>query len=676
LFILVAGAASAQTMSVEVNGKVSFNSISTGTFSGAQVGDPVKMTFQVATPGISFDPGHYSIYLIDAATFALDVNGETDTLNPQFETYYEVMNDYPVSDGTFIFLGHMMTSGVLGYEIHQSDGTMFDTDDIIQLAGTYPSDPTWEDTPWYIAGSYGEIWFSIDDFKIAEDTSATFTVIAEGWATTVVDITPDGSWAAGIDYGRAFRYSSGTGVEYLTPEEWQWTHTVGISDDGTQLASSVEYGDRVFGPARWTEGLGWEFLDTLYPDPPYQGGNDWSYGSGYDISGDGSVVCGLAWHPNYRASGFSWTADGGIVDLGRPDEEHNARATAISSDGATIVGFWEHLTWGHWRPVRWVNNGPADLFLGEETWGEAYGASSDGSLIVGQVGFLDDPGYGYALAYLYSESEGYTNIGLLPWQDPVFCQSMATDVSDNGIVVGWSGETGPWGVLEPFVWTREDGIMLAADYLAAHGVVVPSNYQIATVVAISADGTTLGGQAINLDTYYTAAWVATIAPATPTCHDGTVNLGASPSPSSVLSVNGSFGGSQHVVTVGVGESFHVEMESAPGGPVPAPFALYAWLGEPDETTESLQPKNLGTMCFATPWTGGTPALKRVWNNIGHEGKLGTPSYPSTPAPSMVFEKASGTTNPMSVTFQGFLMDNASASSQLASVTNAVILRIQ
>ena len=338
---------------------------------------------------------------------------------------------------------------------------------------------------------------------------ATFTVVAEGWATGVSDLTPHGEFAAGIDYGKAFRWSEATGLEYLTPEEWQWTHTVGISDDGTQVASSVEYGDRVFGPARWTEGMGWENLDTLYPDPPYHGGSDWSFGSGYDISGDGSIVCGLAWHPGYRASGFQWTETDGIMAMDRP-LDRSSRASAISGDGSTIVGFFEHEQYGQRRPVRWANGDPtADLFLGAETWGEANGVSSDGSVIVGDVGFMDDPSYIMSLAFTYSDEEGFRNIGIFPWQDPWWDRSSATAVSDNGIVVGWTGDMGPWGVLVPFVWTECGGLQRATDYLTDMGVVIPDNIEILTVQTISADGRTMGGQAINWDTWFTAGWVAT-----------------------------------------------------------------------------------------------------------------------------------------------------------------------
>jgi uncharacterized membrane protein len=344
----------------------------------------------------------------------------------------------------------------------------------------------------------------------------TFQVIVESSSTTVFDLTPDGTWAAGTDNGQAYRWSEATGLELLSPSEWQWTHTAGISDDGTMMASSVEYGSsdpRVFGPALWTEGSGWTPLDNLYPDPPYDGGGDLSFGSGYDISGDGSTICGLAWHPNYRASGFTWTDDGGIVDLGRPSPDFgSSRASKISADGSTVVGFWEHEVNGSRRPVRWVDGGAEDLFLGADTWGESMGVSSDGSVVVGQVGFEDDPGYGWAIAFVYSDDDGYTDLGIMEGHNPWDGGSNATGVSDNGIVVGYSGNPGPWGVIEPFVWTEADGMMRVTEYLALNEVEIPANIEIYFCNAISADGTTIGGQGLNTDTWSYVAWVARVEP--------------------------------------------------------------------------------------------------------------------------------------------------------------------
>jgi hypothetical protein len=52
----------------------------------------------------------------------------------------------------------------------------------------------------------------------------------------------------------------------------------------------------------------------------------------------------------------------------------------------------------------------------------------------------------------------------------------------------------------------------ASDYLAASGVNVPSNYLIDAVTCISADGTVLGGQAIDTNSFGYVAWVAVIQP--------------------------------------------------------------------------------------------------------------------------------------------------------------------
>jgi hypothetical protein len=43
---------------------------------------------------------------------------------------------------------------------------------------------------------------------------------------------------------------------------------------------------------------------------------------------------------------------------------------------------------------------------------------------------------------------------------------------------------------------------------------------------------------------------------------------------------------------------------------------------------------------------------------------------------IVFSKASGLSNPMTVTFQGIILDACSAAEKPASVTNAVMLEVQ
>jgi hypothetical protein len=53
-------------------------------------------------------------------------------------------------------------------------------------------------------------------------------------------------------------------------------------------------------------------------------------------------------------------------------------------------------------------------------------------------------------------------------------------------------------------------MMFVNDYLAGHGVTVPDEWYITSVTAITADGKTIGGQAINVNRVAFAGWIATV----------------------------------------------------------------------------------------------------------------------------------------------------------------------
>ena len=161
------------------------------------------------------------------------------------------------------------------------------------------------------------------------------------------------------------------------------------------------------------------------------------------------------------------------------------------------------------------------------------------------------------------------------------------------------------------------------------------------------------------------------------CRPGTVNLGAESTPADVLLVNGNAGdGFERAVTVAVGDPIEVSM-MAPPSLASAPFALYLWRNRiPVGETVAPQPHGIGTMCLGTFITG-LPEFEpdKIWNNAGREHLLGTPDFPSTPAPSVV-GSVNGIPFPLTVTLQGFIKDLASAGTKPASVTNAIILRIE
>ena len=72
-----------------------------------------------------------------------------------------------------------------------------------------------------------------------------------------------------------------------------------------------------------------------------------------------------------------------------------------------------------------------------------------------------------------------------------------------------------------------------------------------------------------------------------------------------------------------------------------------------------------------PLSGGAPAPRRVWNNVGRFAALGAPTNASSPAPSVVLSlPALG----VSATFflQGLVIDSAAPNGQ-AAVTNGVLV---
>ncbi len=156
---------------------------------------------------------------------------------------------------------------------------------------------------------------------------------------------------------------------------------------------------------------------------------------------------------------------------------------------------------------------------------------------------------------------------------------------------------------------------------------------------------------------------------------GTVNVAAGPL-ADVFLVNGSAGDDTREVHVPVSQPIRLEMVAPPAGPEPAKFVLYAFLEQPDPATVSAQPFGLGFATFPTPLNRGLPQqVAAIWNNLGVEHRLGTPDFPSKPAPSTPADLPQGVGFAVDVTFQGFIEDAASGAAGPASLTNAVVLRV-
>ncbi|MFN7997271.1 MAG: hypothetical protein U0Q18_26885 [Bryobacteraceae bacterium] len=321
--------------------------------------------------------------------------------------------------------------------------------------------------------------------------AATFQILNAPFRGSVaLAVSGDGSVIAVNTFNEIYRWTAAGGFQDLGPAD-PFNGSIGISRDGTAIATGIIGADGFGTPGLWTES-GWQDLGH-----PANGcttiGNAW--GSGWGINARGNVVVGLAWTCQ-SAEGFVWSAKSGAVSLGYP-AGHSSRASAISANGKTIVGFWEGNS-GR-RPVRWVSFGKPQLFLGVNAMGEAYAVTSDGTQIVGQN---IPPKATSAVAFVYSDAAGVQYLGTLSGKPSD--QSFANGISDNGIVVGFSGyfRTG----YEAFIWTAKGGMQSLLTVLNNLGANVPSTVTLTDALAISADGTTIVGN--GLDGHVPMNWVA------------------------------------------------------------------------------------------------------------------------------------------------------------------------
>jgi uncharacterized membrane protein len=294
--------------------------------------------------------------------------------------------------------------------------------------------------------------------------------------------------------GEIFRWTSTGGFVDLGLGD-TFNESIGISADGTTIVTGRTGPDGNSNPAMWQEETGW--VDLGHPAEGCVIGGSW--GDAWAVSGDGSVVVGLSWYcPG--AEGFQWTKAGGIVGLGHPANA-SSRATTISADGSTIVGFYEDPVQGFRRPVRWIS-GTTDLFLGDGMAGEAIAVSSDGSQIAGQA--ADSTGNGRA--FYYTATGGLVSLGVLSGNNTD--QSVAVGVSDNGIVIGASINTFSW-TSQPFVWSSKMGLHRLQATLVRDGAIIPSGVTLTNVLAISADGSTIVGLWLDAS-FNQGPWIARV----------------------------------------------------------------------------------------------------------------------------------------------------------------------
>ena len=280
-----------------------------------------------------------------------------------------------------------------------------------------------------------------------------------------------------------------------------------VSRDGNPVVGFQDSGFFTpFHAFRWTQATGPVDLGTLNPA---NNGNLSSFAM--DVSDGGSVVVGVSQVGAAQEHAFQWTSGSGMVDLGSPTGPGRfSRALGVSGNGEVIVGDAEFpggFTGFHIGAFRWTGGTFQDLGSLEPDFPSvATAVSADGAVVVGQGGIsvtVGNTSTNGSRAFRWTQSQGLQPIGPLPGDQ----FAAATGVSDNGkIVVGISSQgpvdrqnIGFRGTGGAFRWTEATGIRDLRQLLVDAGVDL-TGITLVSITGISPDGQFIVGLATTPQT--------------------------------------------------------------------------------------------------------------------------------------------------------------------------------
>jgi probable HAF family extracellular repeat protein len=283
-------------------------------------------------------------------------------------------------------------------------------------------------------------------------------VLPGGTGSFATAISADGNTVVGnADSplgGRAFRWTVGGGMQDLGElSSEHYARAAGVSSDGSVVTGYAQVGASPHG-FRWTAATGMQDIGLL------PGGN-YSYPAG--INANGSVIVGYAMAGNpARDVAFRWTASGGYQDLGTLYGLHTT-ATGVDGSGNVVVGRGQ-LQQGNLvtnRAYRWTaQTGMVDLGVMEangEAWPHA--VSSTGATVVGWASYS-----GQTRAFHWTQSMGMRIIG--PDTGNASSTAFATNAGGS-VVVG--AMTEGLGVAAAY-WTPSLGMVNLNQYLPSIGI--------------------------------------------------------------------------------------------------------------------------------------------------------------------------------------------------------------
>jgi len=287
------------------------------------------------------------------------------------------------------------------------------------------------------------------DFRSEAKGISSDGSIVVGWASSDI--------SRGIE---PFRWTKSGGLSRLgesLPPGILAAEAGGITPDGRLVVGSFLSDTGEAGSYRWTANGGF----SLLPEP--SGGNSPRNPVAVAVSADGQTVAGYMERPS---EGFRWTAETGVVALGRQAGGKPVECDVydMSADGRYIVGLVVHEDTRNLEMMRWSAERGIEL-LGYFPKGEsrsiAYGVSDDGRMVVGEaVMEVNTPGFPFPMllprAAVWQEGSGLRTLwdllverGVNPSSQGWESLFIAQAVSGDGRFVVGSGRRN--GKIEAFL---------------------------------------------------------------------------------------------------------------------------------------------------------------------------------------------------------------------------------
>jgi uncharacterized membrane protein len=270
-----------------------------------------------------------------------------------------------------------------------------------------------------------------------------------------------------------------------------------ISGDGLVVFGISSYvPDRItpFQAFRWTEFDGMVGLGFLGALP-----NGLRESRALAGSGDGTTAVGMSTTSSTEEA-FRWTLSGGMEGLGVLPGYVISSAQCVSGDGSVIAGIAYTGNFGSQQAVRWTPSGMSALgFLPEATESAALSISEDGAVIAGATHSETNSKYIPNQGFRWTESEGMTGLGLL--SGGTF--SVGYGASGNGSVIIGAADNNK-GESQAVIWDAVHGLRNLKSVLETDYGLDLGSVRLRVAQSISPDGTIIAGDGDD------GAWIATI----------------------------------------------------------------------------------------------------------------------------------------------------------------------